>query len=198
MMAKRNTVAGGRERLLDAAEGLFADKGYDGASMRAITRAAGVELGLANYHFGTKAELFRQVLARRAPAMAAGLEGALVAARAEGTLDAVFAGFARSHLARLHDGEEGWRNYIRLAAHTALRGRREELTSAALIVYEPVLAHYRDAIAGQRAGTPREEIDRAFYVFHMAVLSILIDAPACSDEVEALIATMVRIFARGI
>src|SRR5262245_44298231 len=52
-------------RLLDAAERAFADKGFDGASLRAITAEAGANLAAGRYHFGSKEALFVAVLARR-------------------------------------------------------------------------------------------------------------------------------------
>jgi AcrR family transcriptional regulator len=52
-------------RLLDAAERAFAEKGFDGASVRAITAEAGANLAAAHYHFGSKEDLFVAVLARR-------------------------------------------------------------------------------------------------------------------------------------
>jgi AcrR family transcriptional regulator len=55
-----------RERLLDAAERLFADRGYSGVSVRDIVAAAGVNLGAVPYHFGTKENLFKEVFYRRA------------------------------------------------------------------------------------------------------------------------------------
>jgi AcrR family transcriptional regulator len=55
-----------RERLLDAAEKLFADYGYNGVSVRQIVHAAKVNLGAVPYHFGTKENLFKEVLYRRA------------------------------------------------------------------------------------------------------------------------------------
>jgi AcrR family transcriptional regulator len=58
-----------RERLLDAAEALFAERGFDGASMRAVTTAAGVSLSAANYHFGSKTALLRETLRRRIQAV---------------------------------------------------------------------------------------------------------------------------------
>ncbi len=55
-----------RERLLDAAETLFADFGFNGVSVRQIVERAGVNLGAIPYHFGTKENLFKEVLLRRA------------------------------------------------------------------------------------------------------------------------------------
>jgi AcrR family transcriptional regulator len=48
--------------LLEAARDLFASRGYDGASIRAITERAGVSLGAVTYHFGGKELLYHRVL----------------------------------------------------------------------------------------------------------------------------------------
>ncbi|ACY99990.1 MULTISPECIES: TetR/AcrR family transcriptional regulator [Thermomonospora] len=47
-----------REQILDCARRLFADKGYDGASLRAIAREAGVDPALVHHFFGTKQGVF--------------------------------------------------------------------------------------------------------------------------------------------
>ena len=54
-----------RERLLDAAEVLFAERGMAGTALRAVTAAAGVNLAAVNYHFGSKEQLLKAVVARR-------------------------------------------------------------------------------------------------------------------------------------
>jgi AcrR family transcriptional regulator len=53
------------ERILDAAEALFADHGFAATSMRRITADAGVNLAAVNYHFGSKDALIHEVFARR-------------------------------------------------------------------------------------------------------------------------------------
>ncbi|MCR9256666.1 MAG: TetR family transcriptional regulator [Alphaproteobacteria bacterium] len=55
-----------RERLLDAAERLFAEDGYAAVSVRKITQAAGVNVASISYHFGSKDDLLLQVFLRRA------------------------------------------------------------------------------------------------------------------------------------
>jgi len=50
---------------LDAAERQFADRGFEGASLRQITSEGGVNLAAANYHFGDKESLFAAVFVRR-------------------------------------------------------------------------------------------------------------------------------------
>src|SRR5437764_6402442 len=54
-----------KERILDVAEALFMEHGYEATSLRAITTAAEVNLAAVNYHFGSKEELFQAVLTRR-------------------------------------------------------------------------------------------------------------------------------------
>ena len=51
-----------KQRLLDASRKLFADNGFDGASVRAITRLADANLGAVTYHFGSKDGLYAAVL----------------------------------------------------------------------------------------------------------------------------------------
>jgi AcrR family transcriptional regulator len=53
------------ERLLDAAERLFGERGYDGVGLRELTEAARVNLGAATYHFGSKEALYVQTFLRR-------------------------------------------------------------------------------------------------------------------------------------
>jgi len=55
-----------RRRILETAERLFADHGLEGVSLRTIVTEARVNLAAVHYHFGSKAELFEEVFARRA------------------------------------------------------------------------------------------------------------------------------------
>ena len=54
-----------KDRILDAAEELFASQGYDATSLRGLTQAAEVNLAAVNYHFGSKRKLFQAVFERR-------------------------------------------------------------------------------------------------------------------------------------
>jgi AcrR family transcriptional regulator len=53
-----------RTRILDAAEELFAATGFDGTSIRQITRSAGVNVAAIHYHFGSKEAVLRGVTDR--------------------------------------------------------------------------------------------------------------------------------------
>ena len=59
------TSADTKTRILDAAEQLFMEHGFEATSLRQLTTAAGVNLAAVNYHFGSKEELFQAVLTRR-------------------------------------------------------------------------------------------------------------------------------------
>lgn len=53
-----------RTALLEAGRKVFAHRGFDGASVRDITREAGANLGAITYHFGSKRALYSAVLER--------------------------------------------------------------------------------------------------------------------------------------
>jgi TetR/AcrR family transcriptional regulator len=60
-----------RRKILDAAEHEFAAKGFDGARLAGIARAAAVPQALIHHHFGDKAGLYRAVLERALAAITA-------------------------------------------------------------------------------------------------------------------------------
>ena len=54
------------DRILQAAERLFSERGIDAVSLREITSAAGVNSAAAHYHFGSKEAVLEELFARRA------------------------------------------------------------------------------------------------------------------------------------
>lgn len=54
-----------RDRILDQAERLFAERGIDAVSLRAINAAAGVSPGILHYHFGNREPLIESIISRR-------------------------------------------------------------------------------------------------------------------------------------
>ncbi len=52
------------DRLLDAAERLFCERGFDGTSVRDLTSAAQCNVAAVNYHFGNKENLYEQMFRR--------------------------------------------------------------------------------------------------------------------------------------
>jgi AcrR family transcriptional regulator len=110
-----------RERILDAAEKLFAERGFYGVSIRDVTGAAEVDVALVAYHFGNKQGLLEAVFLRRAADLnderLALLDGVLAqegrrAPRLEDIIDA----FTRPLLDRSTRGSAGWKSYFALIA----------------------------------------------------------------------------------
>jgi len=54
-----------RNRILDAAERVFAEEGYHGTTLREVAKAADVKLSLISYHFESKLVLYTAIFARR-------------------------------------------------------------------------------------------------------------------------------------
>jgi AcrR family transcriptional regulator len=65
MNERSSNQADTKQRILDAAEFLFAQNGYRGTSLREITGRAAVNLAAVNYHFGSKKTLVEEVIKRR-------------------------------------------------------------------------------------------------------------------------------------
>lgn len=112
-----------RQRILDEAEALFAERGFFGASVRDVTEAAGVRLAAVNYHFETKEELFRSVLLRRAEELGAErlrcLEGVASSGSKARRIRAIVEAFVHPALSRALGNDPGWRNYFALVAQIA-------------------------------------------------------------------------------
>jgi AcrR family transcriptional regulator len=111
----------GKERILDTAERLFARHGFYGVSVRDITEAAGVDVALVNYHFGSKRELFAAVFQRRAemlnPERLARLEEVRRAALpGVPSLEDIINSFTYPLLERSARGGPGWKSYFALVA----------------------------------------------------------------------------------
>jgi AcrR family transcriptional regulator len=115
-----------RERLLDAAEALFADRGYDAVTVRDIAAAAEVNVAAVNYHFHGKDRLYGEVLRR------------VIAAKRDRHLDAmetiladegqdladVIGDFFRTHLDDVLRREEGG-NFLKLFVRELHHGSPE-------------------------------------------------------------------------
>jgi AcrR family transcriptional regulator len=59
-----DSVSHASNRLLDAAERLFCERGFDGTSVRDLTKAAQCNVAAVNYHFGNKENLYEQMFRR--------------------------------------------------------------------------------------------------------------------------------------
>ncbi len=119
--SKKAGTKPGKDRILDAAESLFARHGFYGVSVRDITTAAEVDVALVSYHFGGKRELFAAVFQRRAeqlnPERLAMLENMRRAALpGTPTVEQIVNAFTYPLLERSARGGPGWKSYFALVA----------------------------------------------------------------------------------
>ena len=106
-----------KNKILDAAEHLFADKGFNGTSLREITSLAEVNLAAVNYHFGSKKELIKAVMSRYMNELSPKLEIALIALcqqEEKPTLNEVFSAFIAPLLSLNVFKENGTSNFLQL------------------------------------------------------------------------------------
>jgi len=116
--AKRSTP----DKIMDAAETLFARRGFHGTSVREITGRAGVDLALVNYHFGGKKALLAAVLERRGNVLNEERLRRLSEMRSQAAPDppsteAVIGAFFDPILERLEHAGPGWHSYFALIAY---------------------------------------------------------------------------------
>ncbi len=106
-----------KERILSAAEELFARHGFQGASLRQVTASANVNLAAVNYHFGSKDNLINEVFRRRLDELTARRIEALKAARQQRplTLEGILHAFVEPALALASD-RTGGATFVRVLA----------------------------------------------------------------------------------
>ena len=111
-----------RAAILDAAEKLFAQKGFDATSLSDVGAAAGVSRGTPGYFFGSKAELYQAVLDRSFAEVREAVRTGRARAMASGqSPDAILAGAVSDYF----DFLAARPNFIRLIEREALNGGPE-------------------------------------------------------------------------
>lgn len=121
-----------RERILDSAEALLAEGGYDGTSIRDIADLAGVGVAVISYHFGLKEALFDSVIGRRAGVMNDQRARFLEAARTQAgdgqiAIENLIRGYVAPFIEYARQGDAGWRNYAVLMGRLANSPRGTEV-----------------------------------------------------------------------
>ena len=144
-----------RTRILDAAEELFMQHGFEGTSMRHLTSRAGVNLAAVNYHFGSKHALIEAVFRRRLDPMNAERIAALERLE-ELSPEGIIRAFVAPSLSLVADAKGG-RNSIRLLGRTYSEPAKE---IRALIgqMYAPAMERYKAALKRALPQMPEDEL----------------------------------------
>jgi len=149
-----------RTRILDAAEELFMQHGFEGTSMRPLTTKAGVNLAAVNYHFGSKHALIEAVFRRRLDPMNLARIAELEMLEAEerpSSPETIIRAFITPGLRLLEDARGGGRNFARLLGRTYTEPNK---AVRALIgqMYAPTMQRYKAALERALPQMPREEL----------------------------------------
>jgi len=145
-----DAAKGVQERLLDAAEAIFAERGFDGTSIRELAAAARCNIAAVNYHFGGKEnlylELWRRYLISMRETRLAAIQMAMERAPAEGALENLLRAFANAFVEPLIDHSRAQR-FMKLMAREMLdQHLPADMFVAEVIV--PTLNAMRQAFAG--------------------------------------------------
>ena len=106
-----------QHKILDAAQSLFAETGFNGTSLRQITSQAEVNLASVNYHFGSKKELIQSVLQRYLSVLMPRLDqefSQLLASQKQNDLTAVLSVFIKPLLELNKVQHHGTRMFLQL------------------------------------------------------------------------------------
>jgi AcrR family transcriptional regulator len=163
-----------KERILDVAEALFMEHGYEATSLRALTSAADVNLAAVNYHFGTKEELFQAVLTRRLDPMNQRRVELLTRYEAESAprplpCDRILSALLAPALTLARDPKRGGSNFLRLLGR-AYADPAPFIRQFLSEQYADMIARFKAAFARALPKMPRKELSWRLH-FIMGALS---------------------------
>jgi AcrR family transcriptional regulator len=116
-----------QKKLLDTAEYLFARWGYAAVSIRDVTSLAKMRVANVSYYFGSKQNLYYEVLRRRAEPLSKMRLERMKAARSQKVsrdlkLNALVAAYADPPLELSQSGDVGWKNFFSLIGQVTFTG----------------------------------------------------------------------------
>ncbi|MBK8742370.1 MAG: TetR family transcriptional regulator [Betaproteobacteria bacterium] len=163
-----------KEKILDAAEGLFMEHGFEATGLRQITAEAGVNLAAVNYHFGSKEELFQAVLTRRLDPMnqerLALLDRLETDARDQPlTCEAIIGAMIIPALTLARDKARGGTNFLRLTG-CAYADPAPFIRQFLSHQYAPMIARFKAAFGRTLPHLPARELSWRLH-FLMGALS---------------------------
>ena len=213
-MRHRRTQADRREqaseRILDAAEELFARRGYHGVTLREVATCASSDSALLHYYFGSKAGLFDAVIERRAELVnQVRLDSLNQYEREQGdamTVEGVVQAYLSPTFELMMRGDPGLLNYGAIIAKVNATTSGEE-HSLAVLPFDQVVKTMIGMLSRARPDCAEADL---FWFYHLLsgaiTLSLAqtgrIDALSgglCrSSDFETILDRMIRVFGRGL
>jgi len=150
-----------QDRLLDAAESLFAERAFENVSIRELAAAADVNVAAVNYHFQNKENLFHEVIRRRFVAQRdrtlAALEGLLEKTGGRPRVDQVIQALVRQHLEGALPGA-GNSGFLALIARQMQPGNAHLAGPFFKTMVAPVFGAFSGALIAARPGLEPEQV----------------------------------------
>src|SRR5947207_4217466 len=161
-------------RILDAAEALFMEHGFEATTLRQITAAAGVNLAAVHYHFGSKEELFEAVLRRRLDPMNQERLALLTRFEHESapkplSCEKILAAMFIPALRLARDPARGGKNFLRLLGR-AYADPAPFIRQFLSTQYAQMIVRFKEAFARALPKLPRKELSWRLH-FIMGALS---------------------------
>ena len=151
-----------RTRILDVAEELFMQHGFEATSMRQLTAKAEANLAAVNYHFGSKDALIEAVFRRRLDEMNTARIGELDRLEKEAagrplSPRQIIGAFIGASLRMIEDAKSGGRNFIRLLGRT-YTDPQKHIRSLIGQLYAPAMERFKSAFERALPQMPRDEL----------------------------------------
>ncbi|WP_076413837.1 TetR/AcrR family transcriptional regulator [Shewanella sp. UCD-KL12] len=197
-------------RILDAAEKLFAERGFSETSLRLITSKAEVNLASVNYHFGSKKELIRAVLARYLDVFMPAASSEIVSLQAadkNASLNDIFSTLVKPLLDLNQLRSEGTRTFLQLLGRGYIESQGH-LRWFITTHYGQHLTQFVKAVADSAPHIPPAEMFWRLHftlgtvVFTMASADALTEIAAADfdehNDIEAVIRKVIPYLSAGV
>jgi AcrR family transcriptional regulator len=166
-----------RGAILDAAEALFSERGYEGTSIRDIATGCNVQAAMIGYHYGSKVDLFNAVVGRRAgiinDARRRSLEAQLlVSKKSPLAVDALILMYVAPLLEATSHGDPGWRNFASLMGRLANSPRGTKMIN---LHFSEVASLYMDQFKRSLPSVPHGRLIDGFLYMVSAMLFVCAD-----------------------
>lgn len=160
-----------RSRLLDSAEELFAESGFDGVSARDITKFAECNIASINYYFGGKDNLYNEVCLRRLGVLRDIRVESIKEVMSKGddvTLEELFREFSQAFLSPVLDDPRG-RSFLRLMTREMLYPHMR----AGMFVEEMIMPVFKTLVEAMGKICPGLDKEKAAWSIYSLVAQLI-------------------------
>lgn len=180
--SKRLTAKGERTRsaILDAAERLFSERGYDGVTLRQIIEEAYVQMGQLLHYFPSKEEIFVSVIERRLPEIVRGYTEALAQldrSMAAGDVDLRMVVRAVLAVSRswLISKDTGKHRYLKMLGLSTMIFSQSDFVAEHTLAFKPLNDLSIAWIARLFPDSPPERVSAAYHFLESSLVSLYVN-----------------------